>query len=65
MGESFSQSVKSMVTNFPGSFHRMGFCCIFPNYGKLMGKPMHFPCDEVHHRMGTGWEKSTHTIGKV
>ena len=41
------------------------FCCIFPYYGKLMGKPMHFPYDEVYHRMGIRWEKSTHTMGKV
>ena len=36
-------------------FHRLsqfdGFCCIFQCYGKLMGKPKHFPCDEVY-RMG-------------
>ena len=24
-----------------------GFCCIFPSYGKLMGKLMHFPYDEI------------------
>ena len=24
-----------------------GFCCIFPYYGKLMGKPTHFPYDEI------------------
>ena len=42
-----------------------GFCCIFLYYGKLMGKPMHFPYDEVYHRMGIRWEKSTHTMGKV
>ena len=29
-----------------------GFCCIFPFYGKLMGKPMHFPYDKVYHGMG-------------
>ena len=29
-----------------------GFCCIFPYYGKLMEKPMHFPYGEVYHRMG-------------
>ena len=28
------------------------FCCLFQCYGKLMRKPMHFPCDEVYHRMG-------------
>ena len=42
-----------------------GFCCIFPYCGKFMGKPMHFPYAEVYHRMGIGWEKSTHTMGKV
>ena len=29
-----------------------------------MGKPMHFPYADVYHRMGIGWEKSTHTMGK-
>ena len=29
-----------------------GFSCLFPCYGKLMRKPMHFPYDEVYHRMG-------------
>ena len=42
-----------------------GFCCIFLFYGKLMRKPMHFPYDEVYHRMGIGWKKTTHTMGKV
>ena len=42
-----------------------GFCCIFPYYGKLMEKPMHFPYDEVYQRMGIRWEKSTHTMVKV
>ena len=50
-------------------FHRFSpyhdFFCIFLYYGKLMGKPMHFPYDEVYSRMGIGWEKTTHTIGKV
>ena len=41
------------------------FCSIFLYYGKLMEKPMRFPYDEVYHRMGIGWEKSTHTMGKV
>ena len=26
---------------------------------------MYFPCDEVYYRMGNGWEKRTHTTGKV
>ena len=41
------------------------FCCIFLYYGKLMGKPMYFPCDEVYYRMGIRWEKNTHTMVKV
>ena len=31
----------------------------------MMWKPMHSPCDEVYHKMGIRWEKSTHTMGKV
>ena len=45
------------------SYH--GFCCIFPYCGEFIGKPIHFPYAEVCHRMGIGWEKSTHTMGKV
>ena len=41
------------------------FCCIFLYCGKLLGKPMHFPYAEVYHRMGIGWGKSTHTMGKA
>ena len=29
-----------------------GFCWIFSCYGKLMGKPIHFPCNEEYRRMG-------------
>ena len=29
-----------------------GFCWIFLCYGKLMGKPIHFPCNEEYRRMG-------------
>ena len=50
---------------FPRFTPYEGFCCISPYYEKMMGKPMHFPYDEVCHRMGIGWEKSTHTMGKV
>ena len=50
---------------FPRFSPYNGFCCIFPYYGKLMEIPMHFPYDEVYHRMRIGWEKSTHTMGKV
>ena len=42
-----------------------GFCCLFLYYGKLMWKPMHFPYDEVYHRMGILWGKTTHASGKV
>ena len=55
------------------------FFCIFPYYEKLMGKPMHFPYDEVCHRMESNgkkapilWEKYeyqfprlSHTMGFV
>ena len=50
---------------FPRLSLHHGFCCIFPYCGKFMGKPMHFPYAEVYHRMGIGWERSTHTMGKV
>ena len=42
-----------------------GFCCIFLYYGEFMGKPIHSPHAEVYHRLGIGWEKNTHAIGKV
>ena len=29
-----------------------------------MGKPIHFSLDEVYHRMGIGWKKRTHALGK-
>ena len=42
---------KSMSTNFPGFPHSMGFLQNPVKYiraiGKLMGKPMHFPYDEI------------------
>ena len=56
---------KKYEYQFPRLFPYHGFCCIFPYCGKFMGKPMHFPYDEVYHRMGIGWEKSTHTMGEV
>ena len=37
----------------------------FPILWKIYGGPMHFPYDELYHRMGIEWEKSTHTMGKV
>ena len=30
-----------------------------------MGKPIHFPYDEVYHKMGILWGKITHAVGKV
>ena len=65
MGEKHPCYGKSMSTNLPVSPDAMGFVAFFLCYGKLMGKPMHFPNDEVYHRIGIGWEKSTHTMGKV
>ena len=50
---------------FPRFSPYNGFCCIFLYYGKLMVNPMHFPHDDVFHRMGTLWGKITHTMGKV
>ena len=50
---------------FPRFIPYERFCCIFSYYQKLMGKPMHFPHNEVYHRMGIGWEKSTHPMGKA
>ena len=32
-----------------------GFCCIFSYYGKLTGKLMDFPYDEVYHKMGKNY----------
>ena len=49
---------------FPRLSPYHGFCCIFPYCGKFMEEPMHFPYVEVYHRMGIGWEKSTHIVGK-
>ena len=50
---------------FPTSSPYDGFCWIFLYYGKLIGKSVHFPFDEVYHRMGTVWGKITHIMGKV
>ena len=41
-----------------------GFRCIFLCYGKSIGKPIHFPCDEVYHRMGIYKEKKHPYYGK-
>ena len=50
---------------FPKFSQFKGFHCIVLYYGELMGKHMHFPYDEVHHRMEISWEKNTYTVGKV
>ena len=80
MGKKHPYYGKSMSTNFPGSPHTMGFVRgpNFPNFphsmiltvfsqimGKLMRKCMHFPCDEVYHKMGILWEKCAHNMRKV
>ena len=46
-----------MSSDFPGSPHTMSFVA-------LMGKPMHFPHDEVFRRMGIVLGKITHTMEK-
>ena len=50
---------------FPNLSQFKGFHCIVLYYGKLMGKHMHFPYNEVHHRMEISWEKNTYTVVKV
>ena len=65
MGKKVSILWEKYDYQFPWFSPYDGFCCIFPYYGKLKGKPMHFPHDEVYDRMGMGWEKSTHTMGNV
>ena len=70
---------KSVSTNFPGCPHTVDFVGyfgnqfpklspfdgLFPCYGKLMRKHMHFPCDEVYHKMGIQWKKGAYNMGKV
>ena len=67
--ESDGRKVPTLWKKNDYQFHRTSpfdmFCCIFPCHGKLMMKPMISPCDEVYHRMGIGWEKSTHMTGHV
>ena len=68
-GNQMGKKVPILWEKFDYQFPRFspydGFCCIFTYCGKLMGKLMHFPYNEVYHGMGIGWEKSTHTMGKV
>ena len=50
--------------HFPRFSPYSGLCCIFPCYGKLMGKPMHFPYTELYQRIGIRWEKAPILWGK-
>ena len=43
---------KKYEYQFPRFSPIPGFCWIFLCYGKLKGKPMHFPYNKVYHRMG-------------
>ena len=38
---------------FPKLFPFDGFGCLFPCYGKLIRKHMHFPCNEAYYKMET------------
>ena len=49
---------------FPRFIPYERFCCIFSYYQKLMGKPMHFPHNEVYHRMGNWMGKKHPSYGK-
>ena len=42
---------KSMETNFLCIPHSMGFVAFSDAIGDFIRKPMHFPCNEVYHRM--------------
>ena len=67
--ESYGEKSPTLWEKYEYQFPRFtpynGFSCIFLYYEKLMGWPMHFPYAEVYHRMGFGWEKRNHTMGKV
>ena len=67
--ESDGKKAPILWKKYEYQFHRLspyhGFCCIFAYCGKFMEKPMHFSYNEVYHRMGIEWEKSTHTMKKV
>ena len=39
---------------FPRLSPCLGFCCMFPCYGKFMAELIHFPYAEVYHRVGIG-----------
>ena len=61
MEESHPYSVKSVGTNFPGSFRRMGFVAFSNAMGNWCGNP----CILHVMKYTIRWEKSTHTMGKV
>ena len=48
---------KIMGNNFPALSIRWVLLSFSALYGKLMGKPMHFACDKVYHRMAIKWKK--------
>ena len=52
--ESDGRKVPILLGKYGYQFARLsqfdGFHCIFPCYGKLMRKPMHFPYDEVYQK---------------
>ena len=50
---------------FPRFSPEDAFCCIFPCYGKLMGKLKHFSFYKVYPRIVIGCGKRTYTMGKV
>ena len=64
-GKKHSFYGKSIRIKFSGLLHFMGFDDFSNAMGNLIRKPMHFPCDEVYHRMGISREKITHSMGKV
>ena len=60
-----SHALGKIWVSLSQSSQQGGFYWIFLCYEKLIRNTMHFPCNEVYHRMGIGCEKSTHAIGKV
>ena len=61
----FGRSWKNNAVEKQPESSQGGLFCIFPYYGKLMGKAMHLPCGKVYHRMGIWWNKTTFTLWKV
>ena len=48
---------KSMDTNSPGLSHSKDFADFSNAMGKLMRKPMHFPCDKIYNWMESNGKK--------